>query len=118
MDDWVVYDTPCPICGGVVEWWYVAPDRRGNLGGRDINCKNCKRVFTHEEWEKIEHDFLAHEKEKKSESLMATLDEASRKVAELPGWVFGGVNPFAPGAPPELKEALFKSIDEHARRIV
>ena len=36
--------------------------------------------------------------------LKEVLDQASRDVAALPGWVFGGVNPYAPPPPAEPKK--------------
>ncbi|OGC38066.1 hypothetical protein A2V54_00240 [candidate division WWE3 bacterium RBG_19FT_COMBO_53_11] len=36
--------------------------------------------------------------------LKETLDKCSRDVAELPGWVFGGVNPYAPPSQAEPKK--------------
>ena len=36
--------------------------------------------------------------------LKETLDECSRNVAALPGWVFGGVNPYAPISQSEPKK--------------
>jgi hypothetical protein len=50
--------------------------------------------------------------------LREVLEDSSRKLAELPGWVFGGLNPFAPDAPPGLKEAALKSyFRDHERSI-
>ena len=49
--------------------------------------------------------------------LKEVLEDSSRRVAELPGWVFGGVNPFAPDAPPGMKEAALKDFYENVSRI-
>ena len=50
-DERSIYKTPCPDCGGEVEYWYFDGDCRGNPSSSGINCKGkCKKSFTKEEW--------------------------------------------------------------------
>jgi hypothetical protein len=52
-DSWGNYETPCPTCQGVVEYWFFDADCRGNDSSGGIACKSCKRHFEVDEWEKI-----------------------------------------------------------------
>lgn len=56
MDNSGTYSTPCPTCGGTVEWWWYSSDCRGNPGGSGIHCTKCKRNFSRKEWESVELD--------------------------------------------------------------
>ena len=53
-DRWGAYKIPHPGCGGKVEYWYFAPDCRGNPSSSGIQCTKCEKNFTAEEWKKIE----------------------------------------------------------------
>lgn len=66
-DRWGGYKTPCPNCGGTVEYWYFGSDCRGNPGSSGIQCMECKRNFTYEEWCKVA-----------AEELKPKLDEARK----------------------------------------
>lgn len=59
------YETPCPDCGGKVEWWYFSPDCRGNGPSSGINCNGCKKKFTADEWKNIEAKFAAEKRTEK-----------------------------------------------------
>jgi hypothetical protein len=50
---WGDYKTPCPNCGGIVEYWFFDSDCRGNEASGGIKCKACKRDFERDEWEVI-----------------------------------------------------------------
>ena len=54
LDRWGSHETPCPDCGGEVEYWYFDCDCRGNPPSSGIACKKCGRRFTKEEWSAIE----------------------------------------------------------------
>ena len=56
-DRWGTYKTPCPNCGGEVEYWFFGGDCRGNGPSGGIACKGkCKREFTVPEWGAIARD--------------------------------------------------------------
>jgi len=44
-DGWGNCDWPCPHCGGTVEYWYFAPDCRGNDLSGGVQCKSCGKKF-------------------------------------------------------------------------
>ena len=63
-DSWGDYKTPCPRCGGVVEWWFFGADCRGNGSSGGIACKKCKKSFTRDEWKKVaKKELAAHKRE-------------------------------------------------------
>lgn len=54
---WGTYKTPCPNCGGVINYWHYGADCLGNPSYGVIKCKGeCQRDFTKAEWEIIASD--------------------------------------------------------------
>ena len=49
-DSWGDYETPCPECGGVVEYWFFEADCRGNDSSSGIICKSCQHKFSRASW--------------------------------------------------------------------
>ncbi len=43
------YPTPCPDCGGLVEWWFFDADCRGNDSSSGAECRGCRKQFSPEE---------------------------------------------------------------------
>jgi hypothetical protein len=99
-DKWGNYKTPCPDCGGVVEYWSFDSDCRGNSGGSGIQCKQCSRSFTYDEWCRVAKKEMAKEvaareraarkykreaerKEKFRKKALAKLTPAERKALDL-----------------------------------
>jgi len=50
LDRCGTYKTPCPKCGGEVEYWYFVLDCRGTPNSSGIQCKKCGKKFASKEW--------------------------------------------------------------------
>jgi endogenous inhibitor of DNA gyrase (YacG/DUF329 family) len=61
MNDYKSFKTPCPKCGGVVRYWELDADCRGNPGGAGIDCQACGKEFSREEWSKISKEKIQGE---------------------------------------------------------
>lgn len=85
-DRWGTYETPCPKCGQkTVDYWYYAPDCRGNDASAGIQCKSCNTAFTPAQWSEIEEKAKA-EQSKITEMEPKRRARAKRIITEMKTW--------------------------------
>ena len=55
MSEWGEYKTPCPKCGGTIEYWFFpSPDDRHEDDSFGAQCRKCRKNFTSKERREIE----------------------------------------------------------------
>lgn len=76
------YKTRCPQCNGKVKYWYYALDCRHNPPSSGIQCKNCGRNFSQEDWQEIEKKSKEKKSKKKYRKVLPPPFEGSISLKE------------------------------------
>ncbi len=54
MTEWGEYKTPCPKCGGTIEYWFFSSlDNCRENDSFGAQCRKCRKIFTSEERREI-----------------------------------------------------------------